>query len=344
LESRADLDKSTKAILQSLASISFFQVSRSKIKATGKEITVRKTVEKRDDWTPEYIASRERVVNNIQNLKDWWYLPTENYILVANLENKKTIREIEENLEKVHTVYKKFYPMKSSVKEVSVCRVFEERQGYLDYVGKEHEWSAGLWTAHKKELVISPMDWGSRKDKRKMLVDVVYHEGFHQYIFYATDEQHTPVWFNEGNATFFEGIKFKSKGKFEIELTHRYRRMKELAPTCGSMVPKLLKMSNQEFAGGNRENNYTLAWGLMFFLRKGSPIMKEKNNYPALLSRYYDTVLETRNPIKATEMAWKDIDMNKFAQDFAKFWNTESLIKKARRQAAIQYQPAGPAK
>jgi hypothetical protein len=39
--------------------------------------------------------------------------------------------------------------------------------------------------------------------------------------------------------------------------------------------------------------------------------------------------IETGDPNKATDIAWKGIDMNQFIKDFKKFWSSRSLIKRA---------------
>jgi len=74
-----------------------------------------------------------------------------------------------------------------------------------------------------------------------------------------------------------------------------------------------------------------LAWGLLFFLQKGAPIMRGKNSYNEIPMKYYDAAIKTRDPDKATKIAWDGVDMEQFAKDFTKFWNNNTLIKKAIR-------------
>lgn len=330
LSNKAIKDKSEKTILQSLQSMFFYSPKESEKKS--KELTTSKKSTEKKDRSPEYIASRENVIKNIRNLKDWWYLETENFILVANLKNKKTINDLQTDLEKCRYVYEKFYPIRSPLKAVSVVKVFQEREEYTSYIPQEVEWSSGLWMSSKKELVISPTEWGNRKDKRENMLRVMYHEAFHQYIHYAADEVHTQPWFNEGNAEFFEGINFKAKNNFKIEPeSYRLDMMKRLKTHD---IKTLLSMDYNAFYSSNRGNNYALAWGLMFFLQKGAPVLRKENNYSEIPIKYYDTVRETCDPVKATQIAWEGIDVNEFSKDFTEFWNRKSLIKKA-----IRYDP-----
>jgi hypothetical protein len=331
-------DKGERGVLQSLATLEFYRPTREE-SAAGGAASVRKETP-REDWTPEYVASREQIVRSIENLKGWWCQPTDNFILVANLDNRKTIRVIEENLEDCRRVFTGFYPIKRPLTAVSVCRLFKERPEYQAYVGKEFEWSGGLWDSRRKELVISPMDWGNVRQQREMLVNVVFHESFHQYIFYVTGERHTPIWFNEGNATFFEGIEFKGKGRYEILPTYRQKEIVDLAKRGFPSVSSLLKMDHKQFIGGNRSQNYAMVWALTYFLRKGCPVIKKQAEYGEILSRYYDAVLATGDPEKATEMAWAGIDLEQFDADFAAFWERPLDIKKAARAAPVGYVPA----
>jgi len=74
------------------------------------------------------------VIRNIQNLKGWWYLETDNFVIASDLKNKKTISELQVNLEKCRSVFNQYYPQQHPLKAVSVCKVFESRDEYQGYV------------------------------------------------------------------------------------------------------------------------------------------------------------------------------------------------------------------
>lgn len=277
---------------------------------------------------PEYLASRAQIINNIRNLKQWWYLETDDFIMVANLKNRKTVKALAAGLEQSRKVFKLLFPLQAPLKAISVVKVFETRKEYLAYVGKDQEWTSGAWVAGIRELVISPMDWGAVWERRKMMVEIIQHEGFHQYIYFATGGQQTAAWFNEGNATFFEGLKFKG-GRAVIKGTYRLTLL-----TQGNVpvnIAALLKMSYHEFYGINAKNNYALAYGLLFFLHKGAAIMRGARKYSAIPTKYYKAVRATKDPEKATAIAWRGVDMQQFTRYFKKFWSSRSLVKKALR-------------
>ena len=329
-----DYKKSLKTIKRCLTSASFYPPV--KLKKDGKKMTIsRKRTVVPKAWSPEYTASRERVINNIKNLENWWYMETANFIVVANIENRKVVKELKIGLEKSRMVFMQLYPIKKPLKAVSVVKAFETRKEYIAYIGKQYEWTGGLWMANKKELVVSPINFGSARTKREMLVEVIQHEGFHQYIYFATGEQHTAVWFNEGNATFFEGIEYKGK-KVVIESTYRTAKVADIAASAD--ISKLLTMSHREFYGINKTYNYILAYGLMFFLQKGAEEMKGKykNNYSKIPFKYYQAILKTSNAAQATKIAWHGVNMKQFHQAFRKFWDSKRLINKAIRHDILK--------
>ncbi len=340
LPKNADSYKSEKSILQSLQSISFFPPKKTDEK--NKKKTMGTAVKKRD-FSSDYAANREKVIKDIQNLKNWWYLETENFIIASNLKNKKTISELQLNLEKCRSVYRNYFPQRNSLKEICVCKVFENRDEYLSYVGDKYKWSGGIWMPDKKELLISPSAWGKTSEKRDSIMDIVYHEAFHQYLFYA-DEAVPSVWFNEGNSCYFQGMNLKSGDKAKIDLACYYEDMKKLAASGNLKVESLINMDPATFYGG-KDVNYAFAWGLLFFLHKGAPLLKEKNRYSEIPIKYYDALIALKNGEKATAKAWAGIDMNKFNKDFLDFWKNYTMIKRseeydpveAKEKAALQF-------
>jgi hypothetical protein len=349
ISKNADSYKSEKTILQSLQSISFFPPKKTADK--NKQKAAAASVRKRS-FSSDYAANRESVIKNIKNLKNWWYLETENYIIASNLKNKKTINELPLNLEKCRSVYRRYYPQNIPIKETCVCKVFENRNEYVSYVGDEYKWSGGIWIPDKKELVISPAVLGKVSERRNNMMDLVYHEAFHQYLFYATDEGSASVWFNEGNACYFEGIDFKPGGKMKINLVPcYYEPMKKLALSGKPKVESLINMAPGAFYEG-KDVNYAFAWGLLFFLHKGAPLMKDKNTYSEIPLKYYNALIELKNEEEATAKAWEGVDMTRFNRDFQEFWRNYTMIKRAdeyspfetREKAASKSQPSAQAK
>jgi len=317
-------DKDVKAVAGSLASLTLSPPKKS-ANTKSKERVLSKHIQK-TKRSAEYIASRERALNSIKLMKGWWYFETTNFLILANIKNKKTAKTLADSLEQCRGAFEKFYPPAKPFDAASVARLFQNRDEYISYVGKQYAWSGGLWMPSKKELVVSPVDWGTRANIRKLLVNTTHHESFHMYIYFACGEKAPAVWFNEGSATFFEGLEFKG-AKIAIKPTRRLATVVKIAEK--SNIQNLLDMSYQTFYGGQKTNNYALAWGLLYFLWKGAPVMRDGNNYAEIPRKYYQALLETGDAAKATKIAWKDVDMEKFTAAFRKFWGSRSLIRKA---------------
>jgi hypothetical protein len=320
-------EKNMKVIFSSLGSMSFYKPKKTVTSATRRVLN--KNAAEDISEIGDAGTAKARVLNSIRNLKDWWYFESKNFLIVSNVRNKKTARDIALNLERSRGVYEKFYPLAEPMKDVSVARVFETRQEYANFVGKEYEWTGGLWMPSKKELVVSPMDWGNVSERRKMMIEVTQHEAFHQYIFFALHGRPTAAWFNEGNAQFFEEMTFRGQ-KFYVGINERKARM---MPSLANLeaVKRILNISYAGFYDERtRAANYALAWGLVFFMQKGAAQLRNRNSYREILQRYYDAAGKM-SADKATEYAWKGVDMDEFVQDFSKFWNSSSLIRRASR-------------
>ncbi|HJO92050.1 MAG TPA: hypothetical protein QF753_01510 [Victivallales bacterium] len=328
VKSSIKIKKIKSLIYKSLKSIRFYRMGKeSKTYNEGRN-------SKYKNSSSEYKDARDRVLQNIKNLKNWWYLDSGNFILVTNVpsKSKKDIYKIRKQLDQLSKLYSLFYKRKSNAKVVNVVRIFNERSDYIRYVGEDKKWTGGLWMPGKKELVISPVINSNNNEQLKNRITVLNHEAFHQYIHFAADEVQPGPWFNEGNAAFFEEIEFK-RGKADI-LPAKYQA-NLINIIKGGKTPDikgLLNMNYEEFySGSSTQDNYTLAWGVVYFLNKGLPYIKSRyaSSYSKILPIYYKELIRTQDNNKATAKAWKNINMKQFTEDFVKFYNSSSMLRKA---------------
>ena len=327
----AEIHKNRLAVLTSLSTLTFYTPKKNTASSKARVIST-KTKKNTTQHTQEYIDNKNAIISSIQNMKNWWYMETDNYLMVSNIKNKTTVRTLAQGLERSRRGYVQYYPLKQPLKAVSVARMFQTREEYLNFVGDSLKWTGGVWMPSKKELVVSPTNWGDRRARRKMMVEVSYHEAFHQYIYFATGERTTSAWFNEGSAQFFEGMEFKGKRIVIGIEPYMAKRMLTLGTTTN--IKRLLYMSYKDFYNENTSSdNYALSHGLLFFLQKGAQLMKykHKNNYHEIPTKYYNAILDGKSPKKATDIAWEGVDMNKFTEDFQEFWNSKTLFRKACR-------------
>ena len=325
MERSADIKKSMKNIPSIINTFSLFAPKKEN---DDKRLVTRKTANIKDR-SPEYLESRDKVIANIKNLGGWWYIETENYVFTANLTNRKLIDEMQLQIEKCRSIYEKYFELKSPLRKISVVKSFNSRDEYLKYLDDKASFSIGMWSPSKEELIISPVS-ENRKENREQMVKILYHEGFHQYIFYASDMISAAPWFNEGHASFFEGLEFKGNN-FKLDPKARLSEFERCGGTSKSAINDLLQKDYPQFYDKNTfPQNYASAWGLIYFLNKGAPVMG-KFEYAAIPLKYYQALHDLKDPEKATAEAWKNIDMDAFAADMIKFFNSKKYMKKAEK-------------
>jgi hypothetical protein len=277
--------------------------------------------------------SRDAAKRSIAGMKDWWFAETPEYIFLSDLrsaEGKRLIKDLQGDLPALRKAFSRLVPPFVEDTDVNVVRIFSDQEAYKQYVGDSHEWSIGIWSPMRRELVIL----GNSEDRENTL-EIIRHEGFHQYLFYAVDKIPNSIWFNEGHACFFECVDVSSRNRIEIPEDRRADHLLRELDTVAANIPALLRADYTTFyAGSNvrqRQLNYTTAWALVYFLRKGAPAQR-LTAYAEVLPTYLKKLSETKDCDAATAAAFEGIDMKKFQKDFADFW-------KSGRGAARRYDP-----
>lgn len=265
--------------------------------------------------------SRDAARASIANMKGWWAADLKDYIILANIRSQAgntLIRSLKTALPVLRGNMKKMIPPFEETSEVNVVRIFENQDEYKAYVGKGVEWSCGCWVPMKRELVILASD-----RFKKEIVHTIQHEGFHQYLFYASSLIENAMWFNEGHACFYEGGKFRTGAKPVFEKTWRLRVLKESTTYAASRIPFVLEADHKAFYAGSdkdRSVNYAVAWGIVYYLRQG---IKPGSPYATILGDYRAALRECRDPKKATRKAFEGIDLKTFQKDFANYWKKQ---------------------
>ena len=250
--------------------------------------------------------------------------------------------------ETMRAAYQAFIPPRVEINDVSVVRVFRDREEYLNYIPKDMQWSAGIWMPMKKELVISPLDVSQTSQARRLTLVVVYHEAFHQYIYYALGGRDLPVWFDEGHATFFEGSDIDAHRK-TVKIVEEPLRvdpfLARLKDGRALNLGALLKMDHAQFYSRNSEmmnDNYATAYALVYFLRKAASQYPGRG-YDTICSKLLDAVMSENSPDPgaSTTKAMEGIDVRQLERDLTDFWKSPTRRHRAERAAAAG-EPAAP--
>jgi len=268
---------------------------------------------------PEH-PSREAARKSIANMKDWWFAETPEYLFLSDIRSsagKALVQELQKTLPALRAGFARLVPPFKAIDEVSVVRIYESREAYQQYVGKAYAWSTGLWSPMRRELVIQ---WQGRN--RDKTLTIIRHEAFHQYLFYASAMIKHAAWFNEGHACFFEMATVDAKDRVSIPENPRVDYLMRNLDKVTRHLPKLLQTGHKEFYQGSNEQrdlNYTAAWVLVYYLRKGAPAEKE-SAYAALPDAYLQALAQTRRAEAATAAAFEGVNMDLFQRRFTEFW------------------------
>lgn len=287
--------------------------------------------------SPERIRSRDTVLQTIRGLSKWWSLETERYILVSDLagSERSFVKRLSDDLTRLCLMYEKLVPPQKKIEAVSAVRVFAEGDDYLQYVGEGYGWTAGMWNPSRLELIIRSSNWMQGKAKKENIGEIVRHEALHQYFFYAFPGNDMSIWYNEGHATFMEGVELLPNGTRLGEVEQYAREIEEMAKEGAVPLQALLKMSRGDFySGGGTQRgtsqNYALAWSLVYFLRKGAPSDKDPR-FAAVLPKYEAALREGKSGEAATDIAFEGIYPEALEAAWREFWGSSVRRGAAKR-------------
>ncbi len=332
---KVDVERSKSVVKSSVQAIGFFAPKAVVVKQQPNS-----AVNGKRTYSAEFLASKQKVIDGIKNLKGWWFLETENYLLVSNQKNRQAMDTIKKDMEKARTAFEAVYPVIGEIKAVSVIRVPATRAEYLAYIGPEYKWSGGIWMPSKNELVISDSDWGDNRSKAGQIREVLFHEGFHQYLSYAADGE-ADVWFNEGHARFFEGLEFTGS-TFRVNCQQSDAALvMQMVSSGRAGLQKMFTMSHQDFyaAKGSdkeRSEHYSLAWGIVYYMNKGALCSKKTERYTEIPLRYYLTLQRTHNARAAMTAAMDGVEVAQLEKDFIAFWKDSGNVRRSASQPFVK--------
>lgn len=156
------------------------------------------------------ISPKRRAEIEASMIKDWKVLVSskKNYAVVYNTQKGKNTllaKAIAERIEKIREkVYEVQFPPAHPIEAVSIVRVCKDRSEYFAYGGPQG--SAGYWNSGTEELVFYDMSPSKKIDDNTLAV--LYHEAFHQYIYYSVGNVAPHSWFNEGHGDYYAGTRY----------------------------------------------------------------------------------------------------------------------------------------
>ncbi len=271
------------------------------------------------DKLPDH-PGRDAARKSIANMRGWWYADTPDHIILSDIRSsagRALVKELQTTMPAMHAACTRLVPPIADNEDIGIVRIYEDAEAYRRYVGHEYEWSSGIWHPMRRELVVL---W--QGDDRRETMRIIRHEGFHQYLSHAGRGAEHAMWFNEGHACLFEAAEIDNRGKISFPEGGRLSDLLNDLDVVTRRLPQILRADSAAFYDGdNRERmlNYTTAWGLVYFLRKGVP-GRRMRIYEPIIERYLETIAATGDGVAATRAAFAGIDMQEFGEAFDKFW------------------------
>jgi len=134
----------------------------------------------------------------------WAKTETKNYVIrYEKVIPEETVAKIGEELEDILVEYQRLFPLKLTEKFQTQLL---DNQNTFNQVGGDVN-HPGFYTPSNRTLVLLQREF-------KDLIPTTYHEAFHQYLdaFVGYDAP-IPIWFNEGMATYYEGMMRDEKSR-----------------------------------------------------------------------------------------------------------------------------------
>lgn len=232
--------------------------------------------------------------------KGWIALERPPYRVYTDLPRKdhRALERLLEDMQVIREAYAALFPLPPEQRTpLSTIRIFARQADYRAYVGEGLEWSNGIFSTTKRELVVladGDAD-ADREARRESIRAVAFHEGFHQYLFLVTPTQAAvPTWFNEGHAAYFETFRIRG-GKGEPTLSPRLetaRRAEGMRSAKG--LGALMNAPQTVFYGAGRDAAYAVSWLLIHWLRTEAPA-----GMRSLPDRYYALLCKGASPAEA---------------------------------------------
>lgn len=331
LNREVGMESACKAIeTEFLGTLTFTSLSRSPADTTTAD---KSTNDKNPD--KEGGDTRKQVLNSILNMNGWWYNAGPHYIILSNLKGsgRLWVEQLQKKMAAIRPAYAQCIPAPAA-NTISVIRIPATGDEYVNYVGTNSAWSGGMWVPARKELLLRAASDQNTRDLRKNLFRVAFHEGFHQYAFYAFNQSSCSLWFNEGFAQYFENATLVN-GKIRIEEDPRIiPLLQKMTQERQLDLDRLFHLTNENFYNENdaiRRQNYALAWALVYYLKKGAGA-EMKSPFADLLNRYVTAMHRNGgNAEAATETMLEGIDLPKLQLDFNRFWHSSARQATARR-------------
>ncbi len=229
-------------------------------------------------------ARRAQIAETIAGSPGWWAHETENYVFLTNSKKRRFIQTMAKEVEVLRKeVYEKWFPPRDEITAIGTVRVFSDPNEYHSYGGPSG--SAGYWSSQHEELVLFDNFEGmASKSSQEFTKAVMYHEAFHQYIYYSVGDLAPHSWFNEGHGDYFAGHVIRGRRVKALPFDWRVKFLRLHLTYDRGLIPirSLVRLPQREYYN-NAGLKYAQGWALIYFLRE----VARKPEWKGIPDRYF---------------------------------------------------------
>jgi tetratricopeptide (TPR) repeat protein len=233
---------------------------------------------------------------------------TKHYIVETNIAQKR-VDDYARDLEAVRAVYAQRFGAGEGTPAAGKSKVliFDTEEGYHSYaalaIDDRVESTLGCYLPRYRQLLLfEDKDDASQQETRQVL----FHEGFHQFLHQLVPDNLVPYWLNEGLAEYLSACTV-TNGDVSAEGQVLNGRLQDLRWFLRSGGPfpldRLMKESPAEFYSGAVWAKYAQAWSMVHFFEQGPD--------EDLRGRFRAYVAKLREGVSAEDaftQAWGGVD------------------------------------
>src|ERR1041384_4503497 len=235
-------------------------------------------------------------------------------------------------MEQIQALYRHIIPTQKNIPPCQV-KMFDREEDFKDYCGMMG--AAAYWSPMQEEIVgyrfegdklklDSKEEFTLNEDKNPedVTFKVLYHEGFHQYMYFYMGRArnvYVPSWLNEGMGDYFFGGEWnKGHSKFTIGINDWRIKTIATAVKKNEHVPldKIFHYTQMDYyrrAG----LCYAEGWSINYFFHMSD--VAKKKGYNQIPQKMMEGLKASGNWEKATDNAFAGVDIKKMEEEWKEF-------------------------
>ncbi len=247
---------------------------------------------RRKKWERYYSGRRglvgidRRIQARLDLIDGWTLRDSEHYIIQSHGVDGEFVDRLSSEIEAMRGEFAEICPPDAVLDQVSVVRICQDEEEYLAYGGWKG--STGYWSPVEEELVIFDArgEEDAELDGEHYTRAVLFHEAFHQYVYYATEGIAPHPWFDEGLAEYFGGARIDG-WRFQGIEPNRYRlEAAQALLEAGAYPWEAVTAMDQNAFYADAGRLYPQGWSMAYFLAT-APDVQHHPSWGRILPTYF---------------------------------------------------------